>query len=151
MSIPLIQVRRVPQFQICSLPHMAVTMFDGVEKMRFDRTDCDSQPCADFFVRQPVCLTQKVDLAAQLTESGDSLRMHSESLRDSILLLAQPLFYNLRWSGNLHTVLDLPGFSLQPERGPLFCNAEAERSRHRLAPGQIFRRTHIPAPGRIWH
>jgi hypothetical protein len=50
MSIPLIQVRRVPQLQICSLLHITVAMLDGGEEMRFDRADGDSQTGADFLV-----------------------------------------------------------------------------------------------------
>ena len=51
-------------------------MFNGLEEVFLDAAHTDSQVCGNFFVRKPVCLTQKINLTARVTEFGDRLAMH---------------------------------------------------------------------------
>jgi hypothetical protein len=106
-----------------------VTVLDSFEEKGLDLIDLDPQACADVFVRKTVCLAQKIDLATRLTEFGDGLRMQSEGFRDPTFLLVEPALYNFRLDRILHIVLDLPGFAMQPQGRPLFCNALSERAR----------------------
>ena len=106
-----------------------VTVLDSLEEIGPDLIDRDPLARADLLVRKTVCLTQKVDLATRLTEFGDGLRMQSKGFRDPIFLLVEPALYNFRLDRILHIALDLPGFTTQPQRHPLFCNALSERAR----------------------
>ena len=106
-----------------------VTVLDSLEEIGLDLIDLDSQACADIFVRKTVCLAQKVDLTTRLAEFGDGLRMQLESFRDPRFLLVEPVLYNYRLGRILHIALDLLGFTTQPQRRPLFCNALSERAR----------------------
>ena len=88
--------------------------------------DRDPQARTDVFVRESVCLAQKIDLPIGLTEFGGGLRVQAQCFRGRVFLLAKPILYNFRLGGILHIVLDLSGFTAQPSGDPSFCNAMSE-------------------------